>query len=291
MYCKHIVRRNFSARTIESYAGCLRIFGRWLCEAGIESPRHATAADLGSFQVWLAREYERRVSPGRMAYYTAVIRSFYGFLHAERLVLSDPSKELRNPKQPRRISQDVLTPKELRRLLKSPDDTPGGLRDRAALGILAFSGLRASELVGLDCLDVNVEDREIIVRGGKGRKDRLVFFDSDTGACLARYLTQARTRLARDGENAFVVNDHGERMGVRVLREMVRRHASGIPKTITPHSLRRTFCTLMLKAGANLKVISELAGHSKLSTTARYTKVDIAELAAVYRAGHPRGGL
>jgi integrase/recombinase XerC len=266
----------------------LGVFRRWLEEAGVGSPRHVTPGDLCSFQVWLARDYERRLSPGRQAYYAAVLRSFYRHLSGERLVLADPAKTLRGPKLPRRIHRDVLTPRELLSLVERPDGSVLGLRDGAALRVLAFSGLRASELVGLDCEDVNLNDREIVVRGGKGAKDRLVFFDIGTRTHLARYLEAARPALAGPEESALVVDDPGRRMSVHRLRDLVKRHASGMPKAVTPHSLRRTFCTLMLKAGANLKVIAELAGHARLSTTARYTKVDIAELSAVYRAAHPR---
>jgi len=125
----------------------------------------------------------------------------------------------------------------------------------------------------------------------KGAKDRLVFFDPRTRSEIEKYLKFARRRLARPEERALVVGDDGRRMDRHSIRAIVKKHAglAGIDKPIAAHSLRRTFCTLLLRAGANLKVIAELAGHASLKTTVRYTKVEISELSAVYRATHPRG--
>jgi site-specific recombinase XerD len=287
-YCKHLRRRSLSDRTVETYGDCLLTFARWLEEQGIGSPLHVTANDLEAFRIWLVTEYERRVSPTRQSTYIAVLRAFYRFLAAEQMILADPARALRYPKLKKRIHRDVLTPRELKRILACPDNTPRGLRDRVALRLLALSGPRVSELAGIDVEDVSLKDRELVIRKGKGSKQRLAFFDRDTQAHLARYLMQARPRLATDGERALVVDNKGRRADVLFLRRMVKGYGTVVRKAISPHSFRRTFCTLMLKAGANLKVISELAGHALLSTTARYTKVDIAELAQVYRDAHPR---
>jgi integrase/recombinase XerD len=140
--------------------------------------------------------------------------------------------------------------------------------------------------------DVSLPGRELVIRGGKGGKDRLTFFDKGTRQQLARYLVKSRPFLARKEETALIVNDHGRRLQDEQLGRLVRTHAerAGIGRPVTPLTLRHSFCTNLLRHGANLKVIAELAGHGSLNTTAGYTRVDIGELSAVYRSAHPRSG-
>jgi len=287
-YCRHLPRRSLSPRTIETYGDCLHTFAHWLDAHHDGDPLVATANDLEAFRLWLMTEYDRTVSVGRQYTYVAVLRAFYKYLHAEMLVLTDPAAALQYPRLEKRIHRDILTPAELRDILNRPANTPRGLRDRVTLRLFALSGPRARELSMVDVEDVFLKDREMIVREGKGGRQRIAFFDRDTRVFLARYLTSVRPRLAGDDERALLVDDAGRRAGPAFLRGIVKHYGRRIGRVITPHSFRRTFCTLMLRAGANLKVIAELAGHERLSTTARYTKVDIAELSAVYRAAHPR---
>ena len=290
-YCKHLRRRGMSERTIETYGGCLAVFDRWLLAEGIPSPSEVSLADLERFRRWLGEGHSRNISPTRQATYVAVLRAFYRFLKVEGDILSNPALSLRYPRLGRKIRRDVLTPDELKRLVARPGDTPRGRRDRVVLRLLVLSGPRATELAGVDIDDVSLEDREVVIRRGKGAKDRLVFFDPATRSEMELYLKSSRRRLARPEEHALVVGDDGRRMDRHSIRDIVKKHAglAGIEKPIAPHSLRRTFCTLLLRAGANLKVIAELAGHASLKTTVRYTKVEISELSAVYRAAHPRG--
>jgi site-specific recombinase XerD len=287
-YCRHLRRRDLSPRSIETYADCLHTFAHWLDTHRDGNPLSATFNDLEAFRLWLVTEHDRKVSVGRQSTYVAVLRAFYRYLHAEMLVLTDPAKALQYPRLERRIHRDILTPAELRDVMSRPADTPRGLRDRVTLRLFALSGPRARELTMVDVEDVFLKDREMLVRKGKGARQRIAFFDRDTQSHLARYLASARPRLARDDERALLVDNKGKRATSAFLRDIVKYYGRRIRRNITPHSFRRTFCTLMLRAGANLKVIAELAGHELLSTTARYTKVDISELSAIYQAAHPR---
>ncbi len=290
-YSRHLQRRNLSPRTVETYGECLRTFWRWLEEQGIRDPRHVVETDLAIWPVWLARQCRRdgrRFSAAHRAKHIAVIRSFYRFLDTERKVISNPAIGLKYPKVLRRINREVLDGPGLARLLSLGGEGRAGLRDSAAVRLLAVTGLRSSELVGLSTSDVNVQARELVVRKGKGGKDRLAFFDRATRRVLEDYVENARPGMVATDEEAFIVNDHGRRMQPFQLRLIVRRRGKRAGLVITPHCLRHTFCTLMLKAGANLKAIAELAGHVRLSTTARYTRVDIHELSAVYSRSHPR---
>jgi integrase/recombinase XerD len=289
----HLVRRNASERTVTLYGVCLAKLKAWAAATLGRDLRGLRSRDLFEYQVWLSRALSRRgrrYSVGHQAAHISVIRSFYRYLHEEAIVTPDPAKSLQLPRQPKRLHRDILAREELKRLLAQPDDSVLGLRDRVLLRIMALSGLRVSELVALDLDDVDLDEREILVRSGKGGRDRLVFFDVGTRRHLYRYLRRSRPRLAAHDAPALLLSVSGRRLGTVTPGRRLARHAraAGIARRITPHSLRRTFCTLMHRYGANIKVVGELAGHRSLATTARYTRVDIEDLARVYRAAHPR---
>lgn len=291
-YMKHLVRRELSPRTIETYGECLRAFVRFLAESGKESPSRVSASELMNFQVWLTQVRKRcggQFSATYRSTHITVVRGLYRWLQAEGLVGQDPARRLKLPRIGHRLSRNVLSAREIRALIGQPDASSKGLRDRIALRLLALSGLRASELANLDVDDVTLPARELLVRRGKGAKDRLTLFDRGTARELRAYFRSARPQLAVGGENALLINRHGRRMKLFQLRAVVRKHVrdAGIDKAITCHSLRHTFCTNLLRAGVNLKAIAELAGHVSLETTARYTRVEIGDLTAAYRAAHP----
>lgn len=293
-YVVHLENKNLSPRTVETYGDCLLTFCRWMAAEGKETLGRLTSADLQDFQIWLSREYKRgrggRFSGSHQAKHIAVVRDFFRFLQAECQVLGNPAGSIRYPKLKRKLRRDVLTAEELRKLLDVPVRDAKGMRDMLAIRLLALSGLRASELCALDVEDVNIAEREIIIRGGKGNKDRLTFCDEGTRELLTGYLAQAWHRLIEEDTQALILGNGGGRLHYHELRAAVKKmaRAAGIRKHITPHSLRHTFCTLLLTHGCNLKVIAELAGHASLGTTARYTRVDIRELAEVYHHAHPR---
>jgi integrase/recombinase XerC len=160
-----------------------------------------------------------------------------------------------------------------------------GRRDRAILELFYASGLRLSELAGLDLDDINLSSKMVRVLG-KGNKERLVPFNSSTASAVRAYL---RERNARDA-GALFVNYRGTRLGVRSIDRIVRRYAlmAGTRPGISPHALRHSFATHLLQRGADLRVIQELLGHARLGTTERYTHVNAAQLLDVYRRSHPR---
>jgi len=140
--------------------------------------------------------------------------------------------------------------------------------------------------------DISLPDREMLIRHGKGNKDRMTFFDQGTAQHLADYLLRSRPLLTDSRQGALILDRRGRRTRPSQLRYIVCRHALGarIDKPVTPHSLRHSFCTNMLRAGVNLTAIAELVGHASLETTAKYTRVDIADLSAIYRISHPLAG-
>ena len=295
-YLNHLRRRNCVARTIHVRTTILRVFDRWLTESGVDLT-DVTPEDLDRFIIHLCEERtysgSRPMKPNSRSNYIKALRGLYDFLHSENLLLSNPAESLRYPKKRKRIHRDVLTPKELIRLLTAPDvSTPEGLRDAAALHVLACSGLRAFELVALDLKHVDLKSREIEVRGGKGGRDRIAFFDVTTRQVFARYLVQARPVLVSGKTKALLIGDKGRRISQRQIGVIVSRYAkkARLRKHLTPHSLRRTLATLLLQAGVNLKALAEIMGHDRISSTAQYTKLDIKTLIDVYRQAHPLSG-
>ena len=186
-----------------------------------------------------------------------------------------------------------LSEREMEALLSAPAaDTPLGRRDRAILELFYASGLRLSELVGLDVEDVNLSAKMVRVLG-KGRKERIVPFNRCTALALRTYLAD-RATLVRRGQSSdpMFVNYRGGRLTVRSVDRLVRKYvaATSARMGISPHALRHSFATHLLQRGADLRAIQELLGHARLSTTQRYTHVNAAQLLEVYRKTHPRAG-
>jgi site-specific recombinase XerD len=164
-------------------------------------------------------------------------------------------------------------------LLEEADGSgPLALRNRALLELVYSAGLRSAEAVSLDLGDVDFEQEHVHVRHGKGAKERVVPLGEEAAAWLARYLREARPRLARGADNALFLSARGRRLDTSALRRLVRN----------PHRLRHAFATHLLEGGADLRVIQELLGHSSLSTTQVYSHVDGRRLRRVYDSAHPR---
>jgi len=292
MYMDHLRRRGYSSRTLTTYACLLAIFSRWLYQQGIESETGVGLADLERFLGWLNTDHEL-TNAGSRANFVKALRGFYRFLVKERQILTDPTQGLRYPKVPKRVHRVVLSKQELARLLSVPNQkTALGVRDAVVLRLMAMAGLRISELEVLETSRVDLGNREVLVRKGKGGKDRVVFFDGATREVLERYLSWARPRLLKQPALRLVIGPKGRPVGEIVLRKIVRENVAkaGIRRRVTPHSLRRTFAVLLLQGGCNLKAIAEIMGHDELTTTAGYTQLDTANLSKVYDRTHPLGG-
>jgi len=292
-YRSHLIRKGLAKRSIETYGDCLEKLSHWNCRTGPGDLLAITADDLERFSVWLSKQDSARggkLSAASRAKHIAVIRKFYQYLQREGLILGNPAGSLRYPKVSRKMNRDVLTVEELRQLLDVDPAGDAEIRDALVIRLLALSGLRVQELRDLDTGDVNPAQREIVVRSGKGDKDRLTFHDSYTRSLLAKYLAGPWHRLQKKATEALIIGGSGWRISCNNARAIVTRRAkaAGIRKNVTPHGLRHTFCTQLLIHGCGLKQIAELAGHASLGTTAKYTRLDIRELSRVYHSAHPR---
>jgi integrase/recombinase XerD len=283
--------RGLSRNTLEAYRGDLLQFGRFLEERGV-SALEASAVDVADFLTRLATgDVEHRpASPATIHRKSACLRSFYRHLRREGLRDSDPTATLSAPRRGRKLPQ-VLTRGEVDRLLAQPRGTdPQALRDRALLELLYACGLRASEAIGLELGDVDLEERVLRARG-KGSKERLVPIGQAALKAVRIYLERGRPALVKQRpETHLFVNFRGGQLTRQGLYKIVRRHATsaGLADRMSPHTLRHTFATHLLSGGCDLRSVQEMLGHADVSTTQLYTHLSSERLKDVYFKAHPR---
>jgi integrase/recombinase XerC len=291
------LNRSASAHTARAYASDLSQFLDHVSSAlGIArtalKPEHLDRLAIRGFMGDLHRRGLSRASAARKL---AATRTFLRYLRREGLVDDDPGLLVPTPKRDVRMPVH-LSEDEMGRLVTSPSaDAPLGRRDQAILELFYASGLRLSELAGLDVDDVNLS-AQMVRTLGKGGKERLVPFNKSTAKAVREYLKD-RERLVKEAPRArgrrsdpLFVNYRGTRLTVRSVDRLVRRYASasGVRPGVSPHALRHSFATHLLQRGADLRAIQELLGHARLSTTQRYTHVNAAQLFDVYKKAHPK---
>jgi integrase/recombinase XerD len=283
--------RGLSRNTLEAYRSDLLQFGVHLQRTGTGA-LEAGHAHLADFVATLAAGSEERppVAPATLQRKVACLRSFYRHLRRQDMVTDDPTVHLRAPRQSRRLPQ-VLTRGEVAALIDQPKGTePAALRDRALLEIMYACGLRASEAIGLEISDIDLEDGILRARG-KGSKERLVPIGSAAARALSLYLARGRPRLVGDRMEArLFVNHRGSGLTRQGLYKIVQRHAgsAGLADRMSPHTLRHTFATHLLAGGCDLRSLQEMLGHADIATTQIYTHLSAERLKDVYFDAHPR---
>lgn len=279
--------RNASSHTILNYRYDIEEFEAFCRSEGITTWREVDRVVLRRWLAWLA---DREVVRASIARKVTEVRSFFRFMVREQILDANPLLSISAPKVPRRLPT-FLSLQQIERLLNWPDpSTPQGQRDRAILEILYASGMRLSEVAGLNLSSINLETREIRV-WGKGAKERMVLIGQPAVAALETYLLNGRPKLLKSKENpAVFVNKSGGRLSVRSIDGLLQTcsRAIGLPEKVTPHVLRHTFATHMLEGGADLRVVQELLGHSRLATTQVYTHVTQSQARKIYFDAHPR---
>lgn len=294
-FLAHLTIAGFAESTRMGYLLTLRQFLVFLSERDIHRVADVTPQVLVTYQNQIITRGSHDQGP--LAVSTQLlrvcrVRQFFRFLVKQNYLLADPSVVLETPRVPRRLPARVLSIAEMKRLLVAPDvKTALGLRDRAILELLYACGIRVGELIGLTVQDIDLVAGELAVRRGKGGRARQV--PVGTAACLwvGRYLNEVRSCLVRrHGEITLFVSRGGRRQDRTDVMMMIRRyaHAARIPGRVTPHVIRHTFATHLLKGKASLRHIQELLGHARLTTTQIYTRVDLTDLKEVYRRCHPR---
>ena len=281
--------RRASPQTSRAYLADLASYAAYLAGVGVAIVPSSPAAVRG----WLGREAATN-GPTSLARKLSTVRTFHRFLVKERLATVNPARAVQAPRRPRRLPE-VLPEADVAALVEAPvDPAPLGLRDRAFLELLYSSGLRVSELTGLDLDDLDLVEGLVRVLG-KGGKERVVPVGGPAREALRRWIAEGRPVLLAgvDGaraHGALFVNYRGGRLTARSVARRLDRWvtAAGLPRHVHPHVLRHCFATHLLGNGADLRGIQELLGHASLSTTQRYTHLDWKRLAEVYDRAHPR---
>ena len=305
------LNRNVSPHTVRAYDSDLTQFiGHVAAEADLKKrDLEPEALDRDAIRSFLSHLHDEGQSRATAARKLAAIRTFLRYLRREGIIDSDAGSLIATPKREVRMPAH-LSEEEMARMLEAPDDEqPLGRRDHAILELFYASGLRLSELAGLDIDDVNLSGRMVRVLG-KGGKQRLVPFNGASAKTIRAWLQDRehyvrnagtdervigsrahdqRKQTGRTRREPLFVNYRGGRLTVRSIDRLVRKYAAVTERVgVSPHALRHSFATHLLQRGADLRTIQELLGHSKLSTTQRYTHVNAAQLLAVYKKAHPR---
>jgi integrase/recombinase XerC len=281
-----------SRHTVDNYRRDLMFFRRFLLERAAAMGRKQEEIDPASvtpdhIRAWLA-EMMKTAKRATVQRRLSAVKAFYRYRESS-IGAASPARALRSPKLERRLPA-ILEPDDVRRLIElgGEDQSPAALRDRAIMETLYSSGLRVSELVGLNWRDLDEDIGMLTVRAGKGNKDRVVPIGEPALDALRAW--RRAMPVAWDHDGPVITNLRGSRLTTRSVEIMLERRiaAAGLATAITPHGLRHCFATHMLGAGADLRSIQEMLGHASLATTQRYTHVSVNHLKEVYRRAHPR---
>jgi integrase/recombinase XerC len=285
------VEKNVSAATVRAYTTDLEQFTAFLCaEYGGEGEPGSldlSLVNLRSVRAFLGHLSSRGLQPSSLARKLAALRSFFRYLNRESVLEGNPARTLPSPAVPGKLPP-VLTVDEAFRLVEgSSGSRKSRLRDRAILELLYSSGLRVGELTGLNVEDLDTPGGLVRVRG-KGRRERLVPVGSRAALALQQYLSEERKTGSKPGP--LFLNLRGGRLSSRSVHRLVAAITSGQgwKRRVSPHSLRHSFATHLLSGGADLRAIQEMLGHRSLSTTQKYTRVNIDQLTEAYDKAHPR---
>ncbi len=285
------LERGLSRNTLEAYRSDLLQYGAWLDRNG----KQALAIehrDLTAFIGELTSGLEGRPAAAATTVQrkVACLRSFYRHLRREEILDRDPTAELKGPPKGKKLPQ-VLSRDEVALLLAQPaGESPAALRDRALLELMYACGLRASEAVGIEFDELDL-DEGVLRANGKGSKERLVPIGSKAVAALSAYVMVGRPQLVGlRPERRVFVNQRGQGLTRQGLYKIVQRHArsAGLADKMSPHTLRHTFATHLLAGGCDLRSLQEMLGHADIATTQIYTHLSADRLRDVYFQAHPR---
>jgi integrase/recombinase XerD len=293
-FLEHQKVRNYSAVGMVSTESALRAFADWSFERNLMRPSQITKPILESYQRWVFYYRKHNGKPLTFAAQRArlqKVRVFFKWLARTDAISSNPASELELPRVERRLPRAVLSEREIEKLMRLPEvDTVIGLRDRAMMEVFYSTGMRRHELAGLGIYDVDREGGTVVVRLGKGKRDRTVPIGERALSWVEKYLRDARPMLmVPPDEQVMFLSAQGGPIQMAQLTQRMRDYviAAKVGKTGACHVFRHTMATLMLEGGADVRHIQEILGHAETSTTAIYTRVSIRHLKQVHEATHP----
>lgn len=302
-FIEYLTALNYARWTVLNYGRDVRVFFDWLTEnTSSNSIADVTAAQLSQYQIALYRletedektgKKKQRLSTGAQANKLAAMKRFFLWLWQEGLIVHNPSAGVQMPKQPKTLPRNILTPAEAKRLIESvPTKKPRDIRDRAILEVMYATGIRLSELLDLTIYDVEMQTGTLRIEHGKGDETRLVPLTETAKTAIKLYLAEARSVFATEiGQiRLFVSSRSGGQLFADDIRRIIKKayKAANIKKHISPHTLRHTCATHLLKGKADIRQIQKLLGHRRLSSTEIYTHVELGDLAEVIARCHPR---
>ena len=286
--------KDYSESTVSKSRICAAAFLRWCADRGIFQTAEVTRPVLVRYQRYL---YHYRTKEGealsfRSQHFRMVrLRSFFKYLAKNGMILYNPASDLELPKLGHRLPRNVLSASEAEAVLVQADVTTSlGVRDRAILEVFYSTGMRRMELAGLKLFDLDAERGTVMVRQGKGKKDRMIPIGERALAWVEKYLSDVRPELVVEPDDGTLfLSTYGDPVCGSWLSMMVRRYveSSGVGKEGSCHLFRHTMATLMLEGGADIRFIQAMLGHADLATTEIYTRVSIRKLKEIHTATHP----
>lgn len=281
--------RELTSNTCESYLRDLEQFNKYLMKNSNYNLISANKTIIITYLMYLKKSGKASSTISRNL---ASLRSFYQYLIFQNYIREDPTYNLHSPKQDRKLP-DILTPREVDILLSQPEnDSFKGVRDKAMLELLYATGIRVSELIGLNMVDINYEIGYVTLKDDDTYQDRAIPVTKIALNYLKEYTERYRQKVLRNpGEKALFLNYHGRRLTRQGFWKIIKHYteSTNINKTITPQTLRHSFAVHLLQNGADLKSVQDLLGHSDISTTQFYSfATDNKELREVYNKTHPR---
>jgi site-specific recombinase XerD len=305
-YIADLEARRFSLSRRSHSEYTLSLVAAWLNEAhAITDWREVTESHLRGFLVYAERDHRspqgRPVSAGTRKQWLTVIRGFFAWLHRRGRIIHNPAEPVTLPKVDRRLPH-VLNEEEIGRLIEMPDtSTILGLRDRALMEALYATGMRHGEACRLNVYDVDLRAKRVVIREGKGAKDRVTPLTENACHWLRRYLGESRPEIAAGklwgkglrrkpratvASPALWLSVTGRRYSYQMIAQIIREYAGECGLKATPHTFRHCFATHLLRRGASIRYIQQLLGHDKLETTERYTHLTTEDLKAAITAAH-----
>ena len=293
-YLEDLSTRNYSPHTVRTAEKHLYLFVPWCEERGVQEPGKITVDLLERYQRHLFHSMKQ--DGKRLSFHSQYdrlggVRRYLHWLVRHRVIPMNPAASLDPPRVERRLPKAILSAFEAEQILKVPDlSTPRGLRDRAILETLYATGIRRQELAALKIDDIDLENGRLMVRQGKGKRDRLLPLSERACAWIEKYLEESRFHISRGADDGSLFISHsGKRMHPEQMTKIVRRsiEAAEIEKPGACHLFRHTLATLMLEGGADLRYVQAMLGHADISTTQIYTRVAIGKLQEALEKSHP----
>ncbi len=291
LYFEWLRVHNYSEMTVINRNKYLKAFIAWTKDRGIEQAVDVTRPVLERYQRYLHLYRQRNGNPiavRTQICHIAAIRAFFKWLCRERYVASNPASELILPRKEFRLPANVMTPPQIERVLAVPDvHEYAGLRDRAIMETFYSCGIRRQEMIRLTPQDLDRDRGVVLVRQGKGKKDRIVPIGARALLWIDKYMQEVR--VGHQPDDPLFLSDKGKPLKLNFLSQMVGRYvaASGVRKFGACHLFRHAMATAMLDNGADVRIVQEMLGHANLQTTAIYTHVAVAKLKQIHEATHP----